>query len=248
MDGETTGRKGPAGSVATLARAPALADTLAARLREEIAAGRLVSGEKLPSEMQISENYGVSRPTVREAIGRLRHDGLVVSRQGAGVFVADPGASSVFRLTVADFSDQHEIGHIIELLMAVEAAATEHAAIRRRADDLARIRARLDDMQSAIDRGEPGVDEDVAFHREIVEATGNPFFRDLSDFLDRKVRSFIRTARMNSARQAGLTQAVQTEHTAIYDAIRDQDAKRARAAAETHLQNAGKRLKQYLNR
>jgi len=247
MSADTPGRK-PAAPAATLARAPSLADTLAARLREEIAAGHLATGEKLPSEMQMSERYGVSRPTVREAIGRLKHDGLVVTRQGAGVFVGDPGASSVFRLNVADFSDRNEIGHIVELLMAVEASATEHAAVRRSAAELARIRQRLDAMQQAIDRGEPGVDEDVAFHREIIEATGNPFFRDLSDFLDRKVRNFIRTARMNSARHAGLTQAVQSEHLAIYEAIRDGDARRARAAAETHIENAGRRLEVYLLR
>jgi GntR family transcriptional regulator, transcriptional repressor for pyruvate dehydrogenase complex len=230
----------------TLTRAPALADTLAARLSEDIRDGRLKPGEQLPTEQQISRTYGVSRPTVREAIGRLKHDGLVVTRQGAGAFVADPNAASVFRLSVADFSNTDEIHNIIELLMAVEATATQHAAERRSAADLAEIRARLDAMQAAIDRGDPGVDEDFAFHRAIIEATNNPFFRDLSDFLDRRVRNFIRTARLNSARQAGLPQAVQGEHIRIFEAIERQDAAGAREAAETHLRNAAGRLARYL--
>ena len=230
----------------TLTRAPALADTLAARLSEDIRDGRLKPGEQLPTEQQISLAYGVSRPTVREAIGRLKHDGLVVTRQGAGAFVADPNAASVFRLSVADFTNKDEIHNIIELLMAVEATATQHAAERRSAADLAEIRTRLDAMQAAIDRGEPGVDEDFAFHRAIIEATKNPFFRDLSDFLDRRVRNFIRTARLNSARQAGLPQAVQIEHIRIFEAIERQDPASAREAAENHLRNAAKRLERYL--
>ncbi|MFS8039100.1 FadR/GntR family transcriptional regulator [Xanthobacter sp. AM11] len=229
-----------------LGRAPSLADTLALRLREEIASGRLRPGERLPTEHQMSETYGVSRPIVREAVGRLKHDGLVTTRQGAGAFVADPGAVSTFRLDIADFSDKEEMSAIVELLMAVEATATGHAAVRRSDAELAHIRAQLDAMQQAIDRGEPGVDEDMAFHRAIVEATGNPFFRDLSQFLDHRVRHFIRTARSNTARLGGLAQAVQHEHEAIYAAIEGQDAAAARAAAEEHLRNAATRLALYL--
>ncbi|GGG37625.1 FadR/GntR family transcriptional regulator [Chelatococcus composti] len=229
-----------------LDRAPSLADTLAQKLRQEIAAGRMRPGERLPTEQQISERFGVSRPTVREAIGRLKHDGLVVTRQGAGAFIAEPGAATAFRLDVEDFTNRDEIRNIVELLMAVEATATELAAQRRSEEDLAAIQAQLDAMQAAIDRGEPGVEEDVAFHRAIVDATGNPFFRDLSDFLDRRVRHFIRTARANTARMGGLTQSVQAEHQAIFDMIARADPAGARRAAETHLRNAAERLSLYL--
>ncbi|MDI4664978.1 FadR family transcriptional regulator [Xanthobacter autotrophicus] len=229
-----------------IGRAPSLADTLAHRLREEIASGRLRPGERLPTEHQMAETYGVSRPIVREAVGRLKHDGLVTTRQGAGAFVAEPGAASTFRLDITDFSDKVEMRAIVELLMAVEATATGHAAVRRSDEDLARIGAQLDAMQEAIVRGEPGVDEDMAFHRAIVEATGNPYFRDLSQFLDHRVRHFIRTARANTARHGGLAQAVQREHEAIFTAIEKKDPAAARAAAEEHLRNAAARLAVYL--
>ncbi|MEP9351994.1 FadR/GntR family transcriptional regulator [Xanthobacter sp. KR7-65] len=229
-----------------LGRAPSLADTLAYRLREEIASGRLKPGEKLPTEQRMAETYGVSRPIVREAVGRLKHDGLVTSRQGAGAFVADPGAAAAFRLDIADLSDRGEMSAIVELLMAVEANATAHAAVRRSAEDIARIRVQLEAMQAAVDRGDPGVDEDMGFHRAIVEATGNPYFRDLSQFLDHRVRHFIRIARANTARLGGLAQAVQHEHEAIFAAIVAKDAEAARAAAEDHLRNAATRLALYL--
>ena len=228
-------------------RNPSLADVLAQRLSEEIAAGQLKPGEKLPTEQQLGERFGVSRPIVREAIGRLKHDGLVVSRQGAGVFVVESGIPSVFRLQVSDFTDRDEIRGIIELLMAVESSATELAAMRRTEQDLAAIQAQLDAMRACIERNDSGVDEDVAFHRAIVEATKNPFFRDLSDFLDRRVRTFIRTARANTAKQQdGMIRAAQEEHQAIFDAICAQDAQAARKAAEDHLHRAAERLAIYL--
>lgn len=229
-----------------IGRGPSLADVLAQRLREEISSGRLRPGERLPTELQLAGTYGVSRPIVREAVGRLKHDGLVLTRQGAGAFVAEPSAISSFRLDISDFSNKDEMRNIVELLMAVESRATAYAAVRRSDEDLAHIQAQLDAMQVAIDRGDPGVDEDVAFHRAIVEATGNPFFRDLSDFLDRRVRTFIRAARSNTARMQGLTQAVQREHQAIFDAVAGGDPDKAQAAAETHLKNAAARLTLYL--
>jgi len=228
--------------------APSLPTRLAQRLQAEIAQGRYAPGERLPTEQQISERHGVSRATVREAIGRLKHDGLVISRQGAGAFVAEDGGPAVFRLAIADFSDGAEIRNIVELLIAVEAAASEHAARRRTPEQLGAIRARLGAMGAAIGRGDPGVDEDLAFHRAIVDAAGNPFFRDLSDFFDQRVRKFIRTARSNTARFQGLSEAVQVEHQAIFEAIEAMDARGAREAAETHLVNAAARLALYLER
>jgi GntR family transcriptional repressor for pyruvate dehydrogenase complex len=229
-----------------LMRTPLLADKLADRLRREISAGRYKRGQRLPTERELAEAYGVSRPVVREALGRLKQDNLVVSRQGSGAFVSEGGSSNVFRLDTFDALDPVEVTNIVELLTAVESAASAHAAARRTKAQLAAIKARFDDMEAAIGEGQPGVDEDVAFHRAIIDATGNPVFRDLLDFLDTRVRSFIRTARTNSARFTGLTRQVQTEHAAILQAIAERDEDGARKAAEDHLNNALARLAQYL--
>ena len=64
-------------------------------------------------ERDLSETYGVSRPIIREAIGRLKHDGLVIGRQGAGVFVADEGGPAIFRLDIPKLEDLAEIGSVI---------------------------------------------------------------------------------------------------------------------------------------
>src|SRR5437870_2972257 len=78
-----------------------LADRVAERLAEEIRAGRWPVGSKLPTEVRLVEQLGVSRTVVREAISRLRNAGLVEPRQGSGVFVLQP-MTAPLDLAVAD--------------------------------------------------------------------------------------------------------------------------------------------------
>lgn len=224
-----------------LIRSPSLADTVANRLRREINGGQYKPAEKLPTEHKLAEIYGVSRAIIREALGRLKQDGLVRSRQGAGAYVAE-GSSPVFRLAVGDGQNVLEVQHVVELLVAFEAAASALAARRRTDDQLAAIQHEFDAMERAIEAGESGIDEDVAFHRAIVRATENPVFQDMFGFLSSRVRTFIGIARTNSARYRGVTRVVQDEHRAILDAIIVQDEEKAHAAAATHVHNAAERL------
>ena len=230
---------------APLVRPSGLPDEIAKRLRNEVLNGTLKPGDKLPSEQQLCRMFGVSRPVVREAISRLKYDGVLESFQGRGVFVSGDGSGSSFRIDDPNLNDQGELAHIIELLVAIEGAATGLAAARRSKQDLEAIKKALDAMAAAIDEGRNGVDEDMSFHRTIVEATRNPFFITLISFLESRVRNLIRVARTNTARYEGLANRVQVEHEAIYQAIVARDPDAAKAAAERHLRNAGVRLKLY---
>jgi GntR family transcriptional repressor for pyruvate dehydrogenase complex len=221
-------------------RGPSLADSVAGRIRADITSGNYAKGDKLPTERVLSEKYGVSRPIIREAIGSLKRDGLVATRQGLGAFVIET-KEVAFRLAGVDLTDALDVQNVIELLMAVESAATALAAERRSEKQLQEIERRLNAIQSAFDNGEAGVEEDLAFHREIVDACGNPHFLEMSDFLESHVRNFIRKARASTLRNALLEQ-VQTEHVAIYNAIAKADPQEARLAAEDHLRGAANRL------
>lgn len=221
-------------------RGPSLADTVAGRIRADITSGVYAKGDKLPTERDLSDKYGVSRPIVREAIGTLKRDGLVATRQGLGAFVIET-KEIAFRLAGVDLTDAVDVQNVIELLMAVEAAATALAAERRSDRQLREIERRLNAIQTAFDKGEAGIEEDLLFHREIVDACGNPHFREMSDFLESHVRNFIRKARASTLRNALLEQ-VQAEHVAIYTAIANADPEAARLAAENHLRGAASRL------
>lgn len=222
-----------------MTRAPLLAEKLANEVRQEIAGGTFKAGDKLPTEREMSESYGVSRAIVREALGRLKHDGMVVSRQGSGAFVAE-GDAPTLRLHVVP-SDVEDLRQVVELLSAVRSAASAHAALRRTPAQLAAITQWYEAIGRAIQEGQPGEEEDIAFHRAIIDAAGNPLFNQILDFLDGRVRQFVRTARTNS-RQRGLTEQVQEEHRIMLDAIAAGDPEAARIAAEQHLANALERL------
>ncbi|MBS3785791.1 MAG: FCD domain-containing protein, partial [Gammaproteobacteria bacterium] len=90
-----------------------------------------------------------------------------------------------------------------------------------------------------------GITEDMRFHRAILAATQNEYFIGFGDFLEVRVRSLIRTARINTARQGDLVYEVQREHEAIHAAVAAQDAEAAQHAAQQHLQNAAARLSYY---
>ena len=227
-------------------RGPSLTDSVAARIREDITSGAYSVGDKLPSERDLSEKYGVSRPIVREAIGTLKRDGLVATRQGSGAFVTET-RELAFRFSEFDWNDAMDIRNVIELLMAIEATAAGLAAERRSRAQLDSIEARLNAIQAAFDNQDAGIEEDIAFHREIVDACGNPYFREMSDFLDSRVRNFIRKARARSLQTAQLA-TVQEEHVAIFAAITAGNPQEARKAAETHLRGAASRLALHLGR
>ena len=90
--------------------------------------------------------------------------------------------------------------------------------------------------------GGDGVQEDVAFHRSIAHATGNPYFLTTLTFVSQFLVAATRITRGNEARHADQMRAVLQEHAAIVEAIRGQDVEGAREAARVHMVNAAKRL------
>ncbi len=90
-------------------------------------------GEKLPTERELSETYGVSRAVIREALGLLKQDGLRSLPTGLGRLRRRRAACPSFRLTVARRPDSSEIQNVVELLVAFESAASALAATRGRA-------------------------------------------------------------------------------------------------------------------
>lgn len=100
-------------------------------LRGQIAKGRYKTGERLPSEAQLTQEFGVSRTVVREAIASLRSDGLVEPRQGAGVFVLEPAPVERRPFHNVDLARVSSLIEMLELRTAVEGDAAGLAALRR---------------------------------------------------------------------------------------------------------------------
>src|SRR6476659_7420441 len=154
---------------------------LVTRLTADITSGKLPPGSRLPTEQQMIAATGVSRTVIREAVAALRADRLVITRQGVGAFVAD----NVRRPFRVDFDEQSpfvEVRNVMELRTGVEVEAAGLAAERASPAQVKKIADRFDAIQTAIDCGENGVDEDFAFHCAIAEATGNPQFKRFLEY------------------------------------------------------------------
>ncbi|MCZ7563442.1 MAG: FadR family transcriptional regulator [Burkholderiales bacterium] len=219
-----------------------LSDQLVAALRARIESAELAPGARLPTEQALGERFAVSRAVVREAIARLKADGYVETRQGAGALVAArPGLAS-FRIGAGGRLDAGALAQIFELRAAVETAAARLAAERRTRGDLAAIRAALGRMANAIDEGHDGAAADDAFHRAIATATHNGYMQRFVEFLGYHFSESRRPSWTEDGRRAGRPQAAQREHERLCAAIVRGDPAAAARAAEDHLRGSATRL------
>ncbi|MBZ0228129.1 MAG: FadR family transcriptional regulator, partial [Bauldia sp.] len=156
-------------------RAPRnLTSELASRLSEEIVAGKLAPGTRLPTEHELMRSFGVSRTVVREAIAALRSEGLVETRQGSGAFVAADSRRRPFRIDPEGLESVEQVLDVLELRICVEVEAAGLAAERRSKADIARITEICGAFGRAIETGDEAADLDFDFHAAIGAATRNP--------------------------------------------------------------------------
>jgi GntR family transcriptional regulator, transcriptional repressor for pyruvate dehydrogenase complex len=226
---------------ARLAR-ESLADRLAQTLALQMERGDSQPGDRLPTEAQLALLHGVSRSVVREAVHRLKSRGLLTSRQGSGVFVALPTAHRALEFDVGVLESARAVVQVVEVRRALEIEMAALAAERATRSQQAALRRALLAIDSAAAAGGDGVAEDLAFHRVIAEATGNPQFARLLTFLEQYLREGMHFTRGKLARRADFMSAVRKEHISIIEAIEARDARAARKAATTHLLNSELRL------
>lgn len=219
-----------------------LSEQLADVLGEEIRAGRLAPGQRLPTEAALVERFKVSRTVVREALSRLKSIGLLDSRQGAGIFVNQKPAFSSLKFDPRHARSVAAVTQMAEVRRALEGEAAELAAQRRTRTQLKAIKSALAGIDKAVREGRDGTAEDVAFHRAIAEASGNVFLMDTLAYLGQYLYEATRVTRANESHDSAMTQEVRNEHAAVVAAIDAGDPVAARAAATDHMQNAIRRI------
>lgn len=200
------------------------AEEVRAQLVGLIESGQLKVHDRLPAEAELARRFGVSRPVVREALGRLQALGLTESRAGLGTFVA----SNVTRLTVS--FGRYSASDLNEIRRYVEVPAARLAALRRTADDIDQLQAALSVHETSASP-EEAVASDAKFHCTIARATRNLLFvrlvEDLREILQEQSLA-VSTLRDRAASAA-------REHHGVLDAIVAGDGDGAAAAMEEHL-------------
>lgn len=222
-------------------RPSSYADQVYGHVLQDILKGSFPPGSRLPAESELSERFGVSRPVIREALARLRLDGLVEARRGSGTYVLSKPSRNLPDLT--SLTDISRFLRYQELRLCVEAQAAALAAERRTDKALSDITEAHEQFSSQVGRGLFLPESDRRFHLSIADATGNEFFRLALEGPEVSLSSFMNVSlsltRSGSPERA---QKVIREHSDILDAIRNKDSVWARVAMETHILQARRRM------
>lgn len=229
----------PLETLSRIHRPPRLSEEVSSELEARIQRGDYAPGAQLPTEKVLSETFGVSRAVVREAIARLKADGLIETRQGSGAFVAANPKSLNFRISQGG---EEGLLHIFELRTVIEATVAELAARRRTDDDVKAMRASLKRMDEALAAEADGSEADDDFHLAIAAATHNQYVLRLAEFLGRQFSESRRMAWIGHPRGMESPREAQREHYVLLEAISAGNPAAARAAAHTHLRGAAERV------
>ncbi|QAY76293.1 FadR/GntR family transcriptional regulator [Sphingosinicella sp. BN140058] len=210
-------------------RADLLSAQLAQSLGRAIVAGRLAVGSSLPTEADLCRQHGASRTAVREALKVLGGKGLVSARPRLGASVRDKQHWSMLDADVLRWMrdapvDRALLLDLAQLRLAIEPEAASAAAHRRDPQALGNIAAAIEAME-----GDPAeaLQADIAFHAELLRASGNRFFASQASMVESALSMSIPVT--NAAKR--VAKADVEAHRIVYLAIRDGDA----AAASTHV-------------
>jgi DNA-binding FadR family transcriptional regulator len=193
-----------------------------------ILSGRFRAGDRLPPERQLATGFGVSRPTIRQALRVLADNGLVESRIGSGTFVVGPTKE-------AGGADGENLRDVMESRLVVEVGAVRLAARRHRGgEDLELLRAIVEALERRTVHETYPVEIDVAFHRGIVQLTGNDHLTRLVAPIWQALPPAVDDARTKAWTQEDSARMAE-QHRAIFEAVRVGDAELAGFAMERNL-------------
>lgn len=222
-----------------------LSTILAENLSEQIRSGALKPGEQLPTEAELCAQFDVSRTVVREAVARLRSDGLVVPHQGRGMFVSDQPEPRNFSINDEALKTLPETIALLELRLSVEVEAAGLCAERRtdaEADEIRSLMEQIDNRHD--DPSSVQIHYDYDFHLAIAKGARNEFMHGFLTYLrpmivPRHQLGYVVEPRLKEA----YYHRIHREHLAIVDAIGRKDGSAARRAMRKHLHASLERIR-----
>lgn len=222
-----------------------LADAVVRQVEELILRGILRPGERLPSERDLALRLGVSRPSLREAVMRLQDIGLLTTRPGAGVYVADVLGNAFSPALVELFARHDEAASdYLSFRRDIEGLAAERAARLGTDTDLQVIQTVFDKMRAAHAKRSPNEEArlDAQFHMAIVDASHNVIMLHMMRSMYDLLREGVFYNRQIMFQQRTTRAALLDQHGAINTALQARDPGGARAAVESHLDFVGRAL------
>ncbi|WP_339919389.1 FadR/GntR family transcriptional regulator [uncultured Flavobacterium sp.] len=205
-----------------------------AKIRDYINYKNLEPQDKLPSERMLSEKFGASRSSVRDAIQKLEFYGILKSIPQSGTFVANIGKiaingiiDDILRLGTSDFKS------LVETRILIELKTVRLAATRRTEEDLVNIKAALDAYADKVVTGEDAVQEDLIFHLAIAKASGNSTINSLMLIITPEILTNFEKYHVCDKNESDGIERIK-EHTEVYDAIVAQNPQLAKQKMKEH--------------
>ena len=216
-----------------------VAEAIQDQIRSLILDGHLAPGSKLPSEKELMRQFGVSRPTLREALRMMVGEGLLEVRPGRGTYVREPTSESAIRAEVVSLllmsEDVEEIQEVRKILEPEVAARLAENATE---EDFADLNSILADMESAIDAGESVFEYAWAFHRRLPEAADNAAMAKIVDIIYEMIRA---SEQPLYDRYFDPHQELR-DHRALVEVFKLRNPDEARAAMKAHLESVSEHL------
>lgn len=200
--------------------------------------GILSPGERLPSERELADRLGVSRPSLREAIAELSAKGLLATRAGAGIYVADVLGSAFSPALIALFASHDDaVFDYLDFRQDLEALAAERAARLASDTDLKVIAAIMEKMEAAHLKRDPADEArlDADFHLAIIEASHNVIMLHMMRSMYDLLREGVFYNRQMMFKQRTTRSLLLDHHRDINAALQARDPAAARSAIEVHL-------------
>lgn len=218
-----------------------VADDVMNGLLQQIQDRQLKLGDKLPSEKELCETYGVSRVSVRTAIQKLQAQGYVKTMPGKGSYVtADAPNNTVFSGQMP--LSRRQYLYFIEMRQAIELKCVDLMVERGKPEDFAELREAVEEMARNIDNAQAYTDADVRFHMALARGSGNELFDQIYRGLRESFRMYLWG--MNFLAGKSKHSYSLKNHQAICRAIENRDAAAARAIIEHSMES---NLQRYQN-
>lgn len=218
-----------------------LVDRVYREIMGAIMSGEFVEGDKLPTELALTERFAASRPTIREALSRLRADGITSTRQGSGTIVKRRPDPDLPRFTPLETIS--DVQRCFDFRLVVESGAAALAATEASDVALEEVELRFRELDTVIAEQTLGSGEDFNFHLAVARASGNQFFVSaIASMREQVLVSMTLMRNLSLLKSVERQRLVQAEHEVILAALKRRDPEAAGLAMRQHLENARNRM------
>jgi len=209
-------------------------DLIIRQIKNLLSSGQLKPGDRLPSERQLAERFGVGRTHVRDAIKKLEFYGIIKTYPQSGSVISGLETSAMEGLITDILKlDNYDLYSLVETRFLLETDAARLCALRRTEENMAEIERAADNYERKIEEGSPAVEEDLAFHRAIAEGSQNMVLKSLLMTIMPDIMTNYTKFKVCDSNAKVSKAAI--EHRQLVEFVREKNSEQAQQIMKEHL-------------